>query len=102
MMSIRGWLAERSPTGVLPIESWLAGEPGGAGAVGADERVGWLTERAFLGVEATREAPGRVRQSAFHLLAADALLTYACEAALECEDAERALSGVARSVLNGG
>ncbi len=30
-----------------------------------------------------RAEPGRVRASAFHLLAADALVTYACEAALE-------------------
>jgi hypothetical protein len=35
--------------------------------------------------------PGRVRENAFHLLAADALLTYACEAALESDDPEAAL-----------
>lgn len=41
------------------------------------------------GVEAlgkARAATGRVRESAFHLLLADALLTYACEAALESQD----------------
>jgi len=101
-MSIRGWLAERSPTGVLPLDPWVAGEPGGPGLVRTDQRVSWLTERAVVGVTATREAPGRVRESAFHLLAADALLTYACEAALECDDVEGALSAVAGSVLQGG
>jgi hypothetical protein len=30
--------------------------------------------------------PGRIRSSAFDLLGADALLTYACEAALETRD----------------
>lgn len=35
--------------------------------------------------------PGRVRESAFELLVADALVTYACEAALESDDAVKAL-----------
>jgi hypothetical protein len=35
--------------------------------------------------------PGRVRESAFALLTADALVTYACEAALDEDDAVRAL-----------
>jgi len=42
---------------------------------------------AGAGLEALeRVRPGRVRGSAFELLGADALLTYACEAALELED----------------
>lgn len=36
--------------------------------------------------------PGRVRDSAFELLVADALLTYACEAALESERPLEALT----------
>ena len=35
--------------------------------------------------------PGRDREGAFHLLAADALLTYACEASAGEEDVERSL-----------
>jgi hypothetical protein len=42
-------------------------------------------------LDETRRRPGRVRESAFALLVADGLLTYACEAALESEDAEEAL-----------
>ena len=42
-------------------------------------------------LDRARTAPGRVRESAFHLLAADALLTYACEAALETGDPEAEL-----------
>jgi len=38
--------------------------------------------------------PGRVRESAFTLLEADALLTYACEAALDAEDSEGAILDV--------
>jgi hypothetical protein len=34
---------------------------------------------------------GRVRESAFRLLEADALITYACEAALDLDDPEAAL-----------
>jgi len=42
-------------------------------------------------LDAARARPGRVRESAFRLLEADALLTYACEAALESGDPEAAL-----------
>jgi hypothetical protein len=42
-------------------------------------------------LEAALARPGRVRESAFRLLEADALLTYACEAALEAEDPAGAL-----------
>ncbi|MDF2697623.1 MAG: hypothetical protein K0S65_6006, partial [Labilithrix sp.] len=40
---------------------------------------------------------GRVRDSAFRLLEADALLTYACEAALERDDPETALQRILHS-----
>jgi len=38
--------------------------------------------------------PGRVRGSAFDLLSADALLTFACEAALESEEPDTALAAL--------
>ena len=43
-------------------------------------------------MRAASEEPGRVRASAFHLLTADALITYACEEALDAEDAETELA----------
>jgi len=43
--------------------------------------------------------PGRVRESAFDLLAADALLTYACEAALESPDPEGVLGAILRRIV---
>ena len=42
-------------------------------------------------LDQARARPGRVRESAFRLLEADALLTYACEAALETEGPDAAL-----------
>jgi hypothetical protein len=41
---------------------------------------------------------GPVRESALHLLAADALMTYACEAALEADDPAAALSATLRAL----
>jgi hypothetical protein len=60
-----------------------------------DVESGSVTERitylARTALDETRANPGRVRQSAFHLLAADALVTYACEAALDEADPSAAL-----------
>jgi len=44
-----------------------------------------------------RAQPGRTRASAFRLLEADALITYACEAALDTEDPEDALRRILTS-----
>lgn len=44
-----------------------------------------LLVAAVRRLDAARARPGRVRESAFELLTADALVTYACEAALESE-----------------
>jgi hypothetical protein len=48
-------------------------------------------------LDAARARPGRVRASAFPLLEADALITYACEAALETDDPEGALRRILAS-----
>ena len=50
-----------------------------------------LTDAGLRRLSEARARPGRVRESAFRLLEADALLTYACEAALESEDPQGAL-----------
>ena len=51
-----------------------------------------LLDAATRSLTAARDEPGRVRASAFHLLTADALVTYACEEALDAEDAEAELA----------
>jgi hypothetical protein len=85
---------------VSPVASWLAGRrpaPSAdlaaalslADARGALDEV--LAAEAARRLAAARARLGRVRESAFRLLEADALITYACEAALEREDPEDAL-----------
>jgi hypothetical protein len=50
------------------------------------------------GVQALERArPGRARASAFELLGADALITHACEAALDEEDPAEVLTGFIRA-----
>lgn len=85
-MSGGGWVARRWPappadlgaamTRVLEAES----EP--------DSEAFHAAARACL--SSARRSPGRVRASAFDLLVADALLTYACASALDAEDPEGA------------
>jgi hypothetical protein len=53
--------------------------------VGSGGLVEALAEAGLDRLRSARDATGRVRESAFRLLEADALLTYACEAALESE-----------------
>jgi hypothetical protein len=50
-----------------------------------------LASAARTSLDRARARPGRVRESAFTLLEADALLTYACEAALDAENPEAAI-----------
>jgi hypothetical protein len=77
-VDVRSWLAARR---VLPPEvmaSWLEVEAEEGSPV-------WecLTRAGVVSLGRARSAPGRIRESAYHLLRADALLTYACEAAVE-------------------
>jgi hypothetical protein len=60
----------------------------GAGAGALEDQ---LAEEARKRLAEARAELGRVRESAFRLLEADALLTYACEAALERDDPRDAL-----------
>ena len=73
--SLEAWLRSRVPPIPQPFLPRLLG---GEGA-----RCG-VAELTTLGLDAREEAlrrPGRNREAAFHLLAGDAFLTYACEAA---------------------
>lgn len=96
-----GWLGTRRPEPpadlrarvldhVTEVESESVGPPGTAG--------GSVMERLLKAgrdrLDRARVRPGRVRESAFELLVADALVTYACEAALESEDPVTALEAV--------
>jgi len=85
------WLSRRQPRPPEPLLRWL--EQYGA--------TGDSPDRALLGpaLQALDRAllnPGRIRSSAFDLLGADALLTYACEAALESRDPASAFDEILR------
>jgi len=77
----REWLSARVPPPPPPLAAWLeAHEPAGPAGPAVLSRAG------LAALDRVRARPGRVRDSAFELLGADAFLTYACEAALELED----------------
>jgi hypothetical protein len=88
MNDLGAWLASRRPT---PPEELAVTLPDVGGSEGDTALVRRLVRTGRVERDRARGRPGRVRESAFHLLAADALFTYACEAALEGEDPEAAL-----------
>ncbi len=83
MSDVRQWLAGRRPVPPMALEAWIPAR--------SPELLAGLTEHGVLALGRARRRPGRVRDSAFDLLVADALLSYACEAALELPDPELAL-----------
>ena len=116
MSRVRDWLRARAPGPVMELERWLAPE-GAAAAADADgrEREGRpgrsaapdgdvpvseeLARAAGLALERALARPGRIRESAFDLLAADALFTWACEAALEEDEPEERLHRILEETL---
>jgi len=90
-MDARAFLMLRRPPAPEALERWLADGPL------EGEPVEGLTRRGIAELDRARSAPGRVRASAYHLLAADALLTYACEAALEAADPAAAMEAIIRA-----
>lgn len=97
MSGLDDWLATREPppperlAAALRASDHAPHSTGGVRAVGLSEA---LSDVARLRLRQAIERPGRVRESAFRLLEADALFTYACEAALDAEDAEAALADI--------
>lgn len=95
-MDARAFLASRTPRPPEPLARRMDGE-----ALDEAAPVEGLAEAAFRALDEARGAPGRVRGSAYHLLAADALLTWACEAALESPDPEPVLAGLLQRASHG-
>ena len=85
MSDLKAWISARRP--VSPVELGPRIDASGVTAVSV---VG-LTKIACDALEQARLSPGRVRNSAFQLLTADALITYACELALDSEDSDLVL-----------
>ena len=81
------WLATRTPPAPEELKAWLKIPDGGTDQDGeADSMPESLLKAGLLHLEEAAARPGRDRAAAFHLLAADALITYGCEAASEADD----------------
>jgi len=83
MSSAARWMEERMSRVPSALRAWLQAprtdDPEG--------RVEFLAARGVAALDDAISRPGRDREAAFHLLAADAYLTWACEAAAE-DDAD--------------
>lgn len=95
MSAVVAWLETRRPAPPGSLRPWLSPQ----GRDGERLYVA-LTAAGCHEMESARVRLGPVRESALHLLAADALITYACEAALEEDDPKAALSDVLRVVVS--
>ncbi len=93
MSAAPDWLRARRPAPPSGLRPWLSV----AGPDGRSVRA-TLTAAGLQELDVARARLGPVRESALHLLAADALITYACEAALEESDPRVALTEVLRAV----
>ena len=89
MDDLKEWVADREPPAPEELRRWL--EPGPSQGSSVSEELG---DAAAHHVDEVLKLLGRNREAAFHLLAADALLTYACEAAAGEEDTEAVLTGL--------
>lgn len=90
-MTLEAWLRGRTPPVPETFRAWMRPAHPDAPA-----SVDTLAAEA-MGALAAALSPGDLpRRGAFHLLAADGFLTYACEAALEEEDPVAALDGLVR------
>ncbi|HSW30843.1 MAG TPA: hypothetical protein VLH75_15260 [Longimicrobiales bacterium] len=94
-MDARSFLSRRTQPAPEALAARLV-----AGASGV-EAIWGLTDQAAGELASSRAMAGRVRESAWHLLAADALITYACEAALDGVDPPRALEELLRKAAAG-
>lgn len=87
------WLRDRRPEAPDDLAARVLERVREAGD-GSGERADVLLAAARVSLREALDRPGRVRASAFELLAADAFATYACEAALESERPTEALERV--------
>ena len=102
MDSSIAWLAERTPPAPAELTAWLkisSEELDPEVEVGSLPKA--LVNAGLRHLESAVARPGRDREAAHQLLAADALVTYACEAASEADDVEGALAEVLVRVSRG-
>ena len=96
MHSPTAWLATRTPPAPDELKAWLQIPDDGADFDGGVASLpGCLVAGGLAHLDEAVARPGRDREAAYQLLAADALITYSCEAASEAAD----VRGVLREVL---
>jgi hypothetical protein len=89
---VEAWLARRTPAPPQGLAEAMRPLAAGTSLYAS------LADAGLDRLQQARARPGRVRESAFRLLEADALLTYACEAALESDDPEAALRRILAAI----
>lgn len=87
-------MSSRTPPAPPALAEWM--ERFGGASPGADGEALWTA--ALRALEEALARPGRSRDGAYALLAADALLTYAVEDAVDLDDPEAALEELLRRV----
>jgi hypothetical protein len=97
------WLATRMPPAPDELKARLKISDDGTDPDGGVASVlGSLVKAALVRLEDAVARRGRDREAAYQLLAADALITYGCEAASEAKDVRSALREVLVGVRTGG
>jgi hypothetical protein len=94
MDSPNEWLSARTPPAPDELKEWLTIDERSAPGEGGASLTGPLLKAGLVHLEEAAARPGRDREAAYRLLAADALITYACEAASEAPDVEAALEEI--------
>ena len=97
MTHIRAWLDGRRPEAPAELRTAIEDAVQGASSGSMQDVLERGTQRCLASALAR---PGRIRESAFDLLSADGLLTYACEAALESEEPGAALTAILDGLLD--
>lgn len=95
MSEFDSWLAGRRPASPFELAAAVREKLSGVDERGS-ELADTLSEAAKACLRRVQARGGRAREAAFDLLAADALVTYACEAALAADDPDAALIHIAR------
>ena len=90
------WVAARTPPAPNELKAWLKIPEDGADTVPKA-----LLKVGLIRLEEAVVRPGRDREAAYQLLAADALITYSCEAASEAGDVRGVLLEVFAGVRTG-
>lgn len=92
--SVADWIAQRQPPAPGGFAAFMRPRDG-SGPASAET----LTNEAHAALSEALDGGDRERLGAFDLLAADGFATWACEAALEADDADAELRAILQTLL---